>query len=823
MSINNYPALRPKQGSVNAKTVKLETNMFKYAGKNTLLHYYDVRIQPDINRKNIFDTFMRAYQEKKSEFPDIAFDGANMLVSSQKFPNKSLQLGKEKIITIDISYKNTYDMNDFNKGLDMSQHIQCLEVICRYWQLLNAVSDKHRVFEGRSDGELSSLIDLKIGLSHNIKLTASGFYLNVDTAFAGFYKSMPLTEVIEAVLLESRRMGQRSDNRRRDGRDGNRRDGNDDYMTKRRDEHIDLAREHFDEIFWYNLEKLIKNVKVKTNHRSAKQQRELSFKVSGILQQPASQVIFEMGDKKMSVAEYFAQTYGSLKYPNLPVVVIKKQGMELFFPIEVLDIKEDQKYAKKLDEAQTASLIKYAAMVPANRFKKIQEKLRYLPILKNKESESFGIVFDGSYAQCTGKQLEAPKIVYAQGKTQNVMRGSWNLMNVKAFKPVNVQTCTIFAWREPRYNIGSCIQSLEGLAEKYGMRFIQPINFELIRSVDDIVRAVKEKNIQLAIVILKDKSSARYEEVKRKTETLTNSITQCLLEKNFMNLQKPPFVGNLLLKINSKLGGENSILSKSANLLDRPTLVLGIDVNHPGIGDLNSPSIVAIVGSMNKNMTAYKTIIKQQERRQEVVQGLEKDIKIMLQSFYSISKTKPEQIIVFRDGVGDTMFHEIFQREIIAIKDACNKMQKDYNPKITFIVAQKRHSVRFNDPQAPPDRNGNPNGNVQPGTVVEDIGHPTLFDFYLVSHHALQGTARPVRYLVLLNESNFTSDQIYEFVYGICHNYARATKAVSVVPPIYYAHLAAYRGKAYLLKDDRSDEIRMLEHNPNLDNKLFYV
>jgi hypothetical protein len=48
---------------------------------------------------------------------------------------------------------------------------------------------------------------------------------------------------------------------------------------------------------------------------------------------------------------------------------------------------------------------------------------------------------------------------------------------------------------------------------------------------------------------------------------------------------KPPFVGNLLLKINSKLGGENSCLQKPANILNKPTLVIGIDVNHPGIGD----------------------------------------------------------------------------------------------------------------------------------------------------------------------------------------------------------------------------------------------
>ncbi|WUR02081.1 protein argonaute-2 (AGO2) [Vairimorpha necatrix] len=806
MELSNYPAERPKTETSTSRTLDLETNMFKYTGTLSSIHHYDVRFTPEINRKFVFETFMRAYSEHKDEFPEIAFDGVNTLVSTSQFQNKTLKLGKEKVVTIDIMYKNTYDMDDLRKGSDVSQHIQCLEVVTRYWQKLNSISDRHRVFGEQSDGTLSSVIELRIGLAHNIKLTASGFYLNVDTAFSGFYKSMPLLEVIQNLISETRRQGQRFDRR-------------DNTQNKRRDESVDLARENLGRDFWYNFEKFIKNIKVKTNHRGPKQ-KELSFKASGILQEPASSCKFEMDGKSYTVAEYFAQTYGPLKFPNLPVVLIKKRGMELYFPIEVLDVHGGQRYIKKLDEQQTSTLIKYAAKPPIDRFRIIQDKLRDLPILNNNKSDSFGVVFESNFTKCTGKLLQAPKILFGKNATMDVRRGGWNLMGVSAYNPAKVHSCNVFLFREPRnVDIRRCIHSLVDLARKYGVIFEKDPNVIFVKTVDDIIR---QANAEISLVVLPDKSTSRYEEVKRRTETETRMVTQCLLEKNFGNLQKPPFVGNLLLKINSKLGGENSVISKSSVILSKPTLVLGIDVNHPGIGDLNSPSIVAIVGGMNKNLTSFKTIIKQQDRRHEIVEKFDEDIVTMLKSFYMKSKVKPEQIVVFRDGVGDTMFQEVFHKEIIAIKEACNRIESGYTPKITFIVAQKRHSVRFNNPAANNFKAGE-NGNVPPGTVVEDIGHPTLFDFYLVSHHALQGTARPVRYLVLLNESGFKSEELYDFVYGICHNYARATKAVSVVPPIYYAHLAAFRGKAYLEKDHKSDKISMKQHNPSLDEKLFYV
>ncbi|KAJ3399687.1 hypothetical protein HDV05_001575, partial [Chytridiales sp. JEL 0842] len=85
-------------------------------------------------------------------------------------------------------------------------------------------------------------------------------------------------------------------------------------------------------------------------------------------------------------------------------------------------------------------------------------------------------------------------------------------------------------------------------------------------------------------------------------------------------------------------------------------------------------------------------------------------------------------------------------------------------------------------------------GNIRPGLVVDgDITHPTYFDFYLNSHAGLQGTSRPAHYTVLYDENKFSPDELQQMVFNLCYGYGRATKAVSVCPPAYYAHLAAKR------------------------------
>lgn len=94
-------------------------------------------------------------------------------------------------------------------------------------------------------------------------------------------------------------------------------------------------------------------------------------------------------------------------------------------------------------------------------------------------------------------------------------------------------------------------------------------------------------------------------------------------------------------------------------------------------------------------------------------------------------------------------------------------------------MAEKRHHIRFFPPGGPPL--GDKNGNSLPGTLVErDVTHPFEYDFYLCSHAAIQGTARPTHYHVLMDECGVTGDAFQQMLYECSYQYMRATTPVSL-------------------------------------------
>jgi hypothetical protein len=74
------------------------------------------------------------------------------------------------------------------------------------------------------------------------------------------------------------------------------------------------------------------------------------------------------------------------------------------------------------------------------------------------------------------------------------------------------------------------------------------------------------------------------------------------------------------------------------------------------------------------------------------------------------------------------------------------------------------------------------------------------FDWYLQAHAGLQGTVRPTHYTVVYDENSMGADEIQQGTHTASYLYGRATKAVSLVPPAYYADLACERGRCYLHK-----------------------
>jgi eukaryotic translation initiation factor 2C len=134
-----------------------------------------------------------------------------------------------------------------------------------------------------------------------------------------------------------------------------------------------------------------------------------------------------------------------------------------------------------------------------------------------------------------------------------------------------------------------------------------------------------------------------------------------------------------------------------------------------------------------------------------------------------------------------------------------NSLGVAFEPKLTFITLLKSHNTRF-FPLEKDAKNaqGKPvavqaQDNILPGSIVEKgVTSRSLYDFFLQSQQALQGTAIPGHYYVLYDENHWKPDELQKVTYNLCSVFGRATKSVRVVPPAYYADLLCERATCFV-------------------------
>ena len=235
-----------------------------------------------------------------------------------------------------------------------------------------------------------------------------------------------------------------------------------------------------------------------------------------------------------------------------------------------------------------------------------------------------------------------------------------------------------------------------------------------------------------------------YAEVKRVGDNVLGIPTQCVRIKQVEGA-KPQVCANLSMKINAKLGGVNHVIHPSVKSLvfKQPVIIFGADVTHPSPTENGIPSIAAVVASMDVNAAKYHARVRVQKHErsggaQEIINDLAVMVKELLLDFYKETKGwKPKRIIFYRDGVSEGQFDQVFVHEVRAVQEACEMLDKEYHPQITFIVVQKRHHTRLFCEDIR-DASGEEQ-NVPPGTTVDTgITHPYEFDFYLCSHYGIK-------------------------------------------------------------------------------------
>jgi eukaryotic translation initiation factor 2C len=119
-------------------------------------------------------------------------------------------------------------------------------------------------------------------------------------------------------------------------------------------------------------------------------------------------------------------------------------------------------------------------------------------------------------------------------------------------------------------------------------------------------------------------------------------------------------------------------------------MLVGIDVTHPSPGSKEgAPSIAAVVASFDEQLSSYPGDVVPQESRQEMVSGLKRLISDRLKFFRQKNKKLPSKIIVYRDGVSESQFHIVLDKEYSIMKEAFDDLYgaPAKHPKVTIIVS----------------------------------------------------------------------------------------------------------------------------------------
>lgn len=455
---------------------------------------------------------------------------------------------------------------------------------------------------------------------------------------------------------------------------------------------------------------------------------------------------------------------------------------------------------------------------------------------------------DGAQKQVANAS-SAKDDVHQDGARKHVKNASWDMDDVHFIKPamlINSKLCVLdfrapdskpspgrfaqlwmesceshglFApkWKISRNEAENVISTEAVLPSKEGG--MKSYFHDLRETIETFRKSLEAPNF--VAVILPEFDATAYAAIKRIADVKLGIHTICCVASTLVGEELGPY-DKMSLEQNLKapIGRNHAVMNEegvSAFADLSLTLVIGVDVVHAG-GD--TPSIVSMVGSTDADFATFPGRVRLQPAQHQALdrrtaRELVQDCIVKWKKAHP--KKKPSRIIYYRDGVDEDQYDLVMKEEVNGIEEAivCEVPGFEGVP-ITIIVVSTQHHTSFfapNDSMTYEDENGHDsqppgfrklNGNIRPGLLVDSVitqpSSSEFQDFFLQSHVAATGTARPAHYTVLRNDEqkSLNFQQLQVLTHAFCYNNATDTKALSYCSPAYYADRLCDRALQYM-------------------------
>ena len=394
----------------------------------------------------------------------------------------------------------------------------------------------------------------------------------------------------------------------------------------------------------YALGKDLQQLKVKYEVPDKNGVRKRQYRINDVRRLSAGKEKIQVDGELISIVQYFKKQYGlDLKYPNLPCLWVGARDKTTYIPMEYCTlVSQPMPKKKRLQDDAIATMIRQTAIKPLDRQKKIMEGLQANNKIYKEDpyAREFGISVSGTMSKLTGRILNPPSIEYKQKeKNKNIVEinknnpGKWFMdkqhfvdgVSVKHWALLDMASLTDAQQTEVTAGFLS-VGRENGINFSSGATIVKASMRDAMDALDKIETYLgnlklsferKGTKLELILILFPFKAGLVYDKIKQLGDNQLNLTTQCCLKPNLYKkgeLSKQ-VIANLCLKINSKLGGINHVLSKSCRpkMLKRPVMILGADVSHPAPETRGvKPSIAAIVASVDPKAVQYEVEVRVQ-------------------------------------------------------------------------------------------------------------------------------------------------------------------------------------------------------------------
>uniref|UniRef100_A0A1B0F9L7 Piwi domain-containing protein n=1 Tax=Glossina morsitans morsitans TaxID=37546 RepID=A0A1B0F9L7_GLOMM len=731
-------------------------------------YHYDVSIKPDRPKKFLRPVFDQCQKQHFGNFA-MAFDGSKSCYALQLLPKKSYEFfidvvdGATRTKTFEIQIKETGVPEVDLASLRSYHNERVFDKPMRALQALEVVlaSNNHalgircgRSFYRKPDEyyDLGDGYEMYTGI-YQAAILGEVPLLNVDISHKSFPKPQSLVQCLKDYKIDPRYTME--DNRTRKF-----------------------------------IQQFLKGICITYTPPPSFGALPKIYKVLDIDDEPA-RITFTMDDgKETTVKDYFTAKGCLLQYPSLNCIKAGTKKREMSLPMEFCSVAENQ--VLNDGSMQVKKMTKYAATSTDERKNKIMNLLTHFCHNQNPTIRAFGIQLGSNFIKINFRLLSPPDLEYYGGKTVRPCDGAWQVTNAKFLESAKVQRghkwAIIYENKGKRsinvHVIMEFKKTLQRISQDFGVRLADQCEVTDFHDIERTLESFAGKGYALVVVIIPS-CGASYSMIKQNAELRVGILTQCIKEKTVSRAcTDMSIMRNLMLKLNAKLNGTNHKVAeeKEAGLRKllqsvRNAMFIGADVTHPSPDQRHIPSVVGVAASHDAHGACYNTQYRLQKSTVENIEDMKSIIADVLDVYKNYQGRYPDHIIYYRDGVSDGQLPIVRREELRGIRHACAQLVRVY----LF------------------GKGGRDFNNVAPGTVVDQyIVHPNEKQFFLVSHKAVQGTARPTRYNIIEDDANFDIDLLQKLTYNMCHMFPRCNMAVSYPAPVYLAHLVAFRGRVYL-------------------------